>query len=101
MAGVLPSSSSSHLLTFPTAVPQAGAGAGSEDSPRGVSARRFLRDVESGSLAPKAMDASLPGLRQEHRWPWGRWDLLGWVAAASFQWSLANISYLVSEVNNA
>lgn len=70
-------------------------------SPRGVSARRFLGDVESGSLAPKAMDASLPGLRREHRWPWGRWDLLGWVVAASFQWSLANISYLVSEVNNA
>lgn len=58
MSGVLPLSS--HLLAFPTAVPQAAAGAGSEVSSGGVSTGCCLRDVETGRLAPKGMDASLP-----------------------------------------
>lgn len=49
-----------HLLAFSTGVPRAAAGAGSEVSSGGISTGCCLRDVESGRLAPRGMDASLP-----------------------------------------
>lgn len=101
MSGVLPLSS--HLLAFPTAVPQAAAGAGSEVSSGGVSTVCCLGDVESGRLAPKGTDASLPlpGARAGASAVVGQVEPPLQVArewqVASLQWSLAGISYLVRE----